>query len=66
MENHIGENGQREVSDKKQEILNNTSPPIKMITSCKVVCYPNCKWTEVKDNRPKKNNEAKGKEQGGS
>lgn len=42
-----------EVLDKRQENLNNTNPPLKMLTSGKVVSYPNGKCTQVRDNRRK-------------
>ncbi|OIT26693.1 hypothetical protein A4A49_35638 [Nicotiana attenuata] len=41
------------------------SPPVKLLTSGIVVGYRNGRWTEVRDNRPKKNNEAKAKEEKG-
>lgn len=51
--------------DNKQAKLNNMSPHVKKLTSGIVVGYPNGRWQEVRDNRPKKSNEAKDNEEKG-
>lgn len=55
------ENVEGEINDKKHEKLNNMAQSLKVLASGKVDGYPNSKWTEVRDNRPKRNNDAKGK-----
>lgn len=46
--------------------LSNMKPPIKMLTIGKIVGYPNGKWTEVRDNWPKKKNDAKDEDKKGN
>lgn len=53
---------QSDATDKNQVQLNNIKPTIRMLTSGKIVGYPNGRWMEVKDSRPKKDHAGKEEE----